>query len=472
MANVSVPSLSTIPDKDTGRSSILLVDDVPTNLLLLEKILQAPNVELVKAASGPEALEKLAHGDFAVAILDVQMPDMNGFELARAVRENPATAHTPIIFVTALNRDDRFVKEGYSIGAVDYLFKPVEPEILRSKVRVFCEVHRQRRLILQQMAEIEEKNAALHSEIAERKAMEEELEEAALRYRVLFELSPEAVAVQLDGAIAFTNAAMLSLLGTSNREDIIGHCMSEFVLPECRKEVEAHLDSVLRQGGQTDALETRIQRFDKREAHVSLRSACVVYGGTIGVQIALLDISERKQLEEELRRISLHDGVTRLPNRRCFDETLDREWKRAHRQHAPISLALADVDAFKQYNDHYGHQDGDACLQRVADALRLVAQRPADLAARYGGEEFALVLPETPVGGAPHVGERCRAAIEKLAIPHEKSPVASHVTMSVGVATMTPSRHTGPQTLIERADKALYKAKQSGRNRVCVYGRD
>ncbi len=177
----------------------------------------------------------------------------------------------------------------------------------------------------------------------------------------------------------------------------------------------------------------------------------------------------QRQLEKtnaELQRLSSLDGLTGIANRRQFDTTLDAEWKRIEREHGTLSLILIDIDFFKPFNDTYGHQGGDDCLQRVARILDKTASRPADLVARYGGEEFAVVLPNTDPHGATLVAERVRAAVRALEIPHKGSTVDTHLTISAGIATLTPSNDSGVQMLIELADKALYEAKEQGRNRV------
>jgi len=171
-------------------------------------------------------------------------------------------------------------------------------------------------------------------------------------------------------------------------------------------------------------------------------------------------------LRLELQRLADEDELTRIPNRRSFDAAFQREWRRDRRQREPISILIADIDHFKAYNDHYGHQAGDGCLQAVAQTLARTVRRPTDTVARWGGEEFVVLLPETPLEGAAYVGERVRAAVEDLALPHEASPVAEHVTVSLGVASTVPDRDGSPEALLQAADAALYRAKAVGRNRV------
>lgn len=175
---------------------------------------------------------------------------------------------------------------------------------------------------------------------------------------------------------------------------------------------------------------------------------------------------ELKQLRDRFEKLSLQDGLTGIANRRHYDESLQREWRRAQRNGSPLSLLMIDIDHFKRYNDHYGHLAGDDCLREVAALLAVVAIRAGDLAARPGGEEFAIVLGETATDGALQVAERVRHGVEALAIRHEDSPVAGVVTVSVGVATVTPRPNQSADYLVQLADDALYEAKSAGRNRI------
>ena len=179
-----------------------------------------------------------------------------------------------------------------------------------------------------------------------------------------------------------------------------------------------------------------------------------------------------QQLQESNRKLtalSSTDGLTGLANRRSFDEVLAREWSRARRNNAPLALAMIDVDFFKPYNDHYGHQQGDECLRRVAAVLADTVKRATDLTARYGGEEFAFIAPGTSAADAMKMAEKVRATLAELELPHEKSPLR-RVTISIGVAVMVPAEQQESTLLVRTADQSLYQAKSMGRNRVVLGG--
>lgn len=320
---------------------ILIVDDKPANLLAMQGLLEGVEAELISAESGQQALNLVLEHEFALVLLDVQMPEMDGFEAATLIRGRKQTRHLPIIFVTAISKEDEHIFKGYETGAVDYLFKPITPHILRSKVDIFLELDRQRR-------QLAHKSAELDSRVRDLLALKEQLEEA-------------------------------------NRK---------------------------------------------------------------------------------LNELSLTDGLTGLANRRSFQEALQTEWRRAMRNRHFLTLILADIDSFKQFNDTYGHVAGDDCLVQIAKVIKSPLMRSSDLVARYGGEEFAILLPDTDLKGGEHLAEEIRREVEQLEIDHENSATGAHVTMSFGVASVVPRLDLVELDLVCAADKALYAAKEDGRNQV------
>jgi diguanylate cyclase (GGDEF)-like protein len=188
----------------------------------------------------------------------------------------------------------------------------------------------------------------------------------------------------------------------------------------------------------------------------------------------MFDITARKQAEDkilqlqrELEVLSYRDSLTGIANRRMFDTLYPVEWAKARDTGEPLSLVVADIDYFKQYNDHYGHVQGDECLRGVAQALDAGASRPGDLCVRLGGEEFVLLLPNTGAEAARQVAERCRKLLKQREIAHARSGVGRLVTVSMGIGTIVPGADDAPDIFLDRIDRRLYQAKSGGRDRIC-----
>jgi two-component system chemotaxis family response regulator WspR len=209
---------------------------------------------------------------------------------------------------------------------------------------------------------------------------------------------------------------------------------------------------------------------DKIEIIARLRYHSQAYINQLERDAAFRALEESKaklaEANRTLQKLSALDGLTGIANRRSFDEVLAKEWQRATRNEKSIGLIMLDIDFFKLYNDHYGHQGGDDCLKKVAKGLESSIHRETDFLARYGGEEFSAVLPDTDLDGAMKVAEGMRMTIEELKIEHAKSKVADFVSISIGVSAVVPLQGTESEILIAAADQALYKAKEEGRNRV------
>jgi len=290
---------------------VLVADDDPINRQVLAELLK-PEYTVLLAKNGEQALERATRHAPDLVLLDVMMPDMDGFEVLRRLRAAPATAQMAVIFISGLDRPEDEAN-GLKAGAADYIAKPINATVVMARVALHLQFVRQRRML-------------------------------------------------------------------------------------------------------------------ERLAHI--------------------------------------DGLTELANRRRFDELYALEWERARRNGWPLSIALLDVDAFKQYNDHYGHPAGDRALRAVARAARAILRGPADLAARYGGEELVLLLPDTDAAEARDiVGGLCEA-IAALQVAHAASPVAPVLTVSVGGVTLGSQDAESAAALFEAADHELYRAKQGGRNRV------
>jgi diguanylate cyclase (GGDEF)-like protein/PAS domain S-box-containing protein len=283
-------------------------------------------------------------------------------------------------------------------------------------------------------------------------------------------------AVDKNYKVIRVNKKLLDLLHRSANE-VIGHKCYELFPESCKDSEKCSMHKIM--NGELMVEHERLLAFQSNKTipfMVTTTPLSSLDQSLIGLVETFADITERKNAERvlqlanrELERLATEDSLTKLSNRRRFDEYLELEWRRQARSGNQISLIMCDVDFFKKYNDQYGHQAGDACLKSVADAIRKRVGRPGDLIARYGGEEFAIVMPETDFKGALRVAENIREELTKMQIPHSESLAASFVTISCGIASMYPIMNVAPQTLIERADQSLYQAKKQGRNCVAIF---
>jgi diguanylate cyclase (GGDEF)-like protein len=295
------------------KQSVLIVDDTAPNIWILKETLKN-DYNILAASSGMEALAIAQATPPDIILLDIMMPEMDGYSVCAKLKSDPLTQTIPVIFITALGSEESEAK-GFELGAIDYITKPFNVTLVKARVK----------------------------------------------------------------------------------------------------------------------------------NHLAL-----------------------KKYQNELEHKTIKDGLTGINNRRCFDDCIEKEWSRMLRAEKPLSLIMIDIDFFKPYNDLYGHLLGDECLRKIAQTLNDSLHRPSDMVARYGGEEFACVLPDTSLEGAQLVAQSFRKAVNDLMIPNEKSTVSKCVTLSMGVATSIPSDGESPSSLISKADKLLYEAKNAGRDQIKI----
>jgi diguanylate cyclase (GGDEF)-like protein/PAS domain S-box-containing protein len=263
-------------------------------------------------------------------------------------------------------------------------------------------------------------------------------------------------------------------------EEVIGHKCQEFFPDICSDLEKCPREKIFKGAPIVEQSRTFVSASGKTiQFLVTFTPLSNLEGAAIGMVETFTDITERNRAEEELQQanrklelLASEDALTKLSNRRIFDDYLEKEWRRQARTRKSLSLIMCDVDFFKKYNDTYGHQAGDSCLRVVAQTIQKKVRRAGDLAARYGGEEFAIIMPETDIEGAWHVADAICRELSDMQIPHSGSTAAPFVTISCGIASMIPFNETSPKILIENADQALYKAKSQGRNRVVLDEKD
>jgi diguanylate cyclase (GGDEF)-like protein/PAS domain S-box-containing protein len=293
-------------------------------------------------------------------------------------------------------------------------------------------------------------------------------------FQLLAEYSADIICrTGLDMRFLYVSPSCVQVLGYTP-EEMMGMEPFGHVLPEDLPGLTAVANRNLMPGIEPSRATARMRKKDGTIIWMEISARVVRDSSTeepLEAVIVMRDVTERKSMEDQLARLALTDGLTGLPNRRAFDQDLDREWKRTLREGSQISLLLVDIDYFKEFNDNYGHQVGDDCLRAIAIAVHGVV-RTTDIAARYGGEEIAVILPSTFAPGAVEVAEKVRSAVEALKLHYQVCPDGrSWVTVSVGVGTAL-ARDGGtmrmPESLLLAADNALYKAKHEGRNRIAT----
>jgi diguanylate cyclase (GGDEF)-like protein/PAS domain S-box-containing protein len=305
--------------------------------------------------------------------------------------------------------------------------------------------------------------ARLRLEVAERQKAEREARDSQERFRRLIELSPDAVVVHKNGLLLYANRAALTMTGISPQTDIHGHNLLEFVCQDNQEEMSKHLDQWRQGSVENKTDDVTLVRDDGREVACEIISGLTTYDGQAAVQTVIRDISHRKNMEADLRRMATTDHLTQLHNRRNYLELSRGEVERARRYGRPLSVMVLDLDNFKNVNDCHGHAAGDEVLRRTAQVCR-DQLRECDFMGRLGGEEFGVTLPETELEMAQKVADRLRVAVSEIRLDLESGLVS--LTVSIGVAQCDLENESLDDVLL-RADRAMYTAKEAGRNQVC-----
>lgn len=446
---------------EAKKANILVVDDNPGKRLALVSVLESLNQNCVTAGSGVDALRCLLDQEFAVILLDVQMPDMDGFETARLIRSRLRSERTPIIFVTAYVRGEMDMLEGYSLGAVDFIFTPIVPEILRAKVSVFVELSRQIQAIKQHEEHLERlvelRTAALTAEIAERKQAEVSIRKLS---SAMEKVADSIFITDSNGVIEYVNSAFVTVTGFE-RDEAVGK--SPRIIKSGSHDEKFYTqiwEALLRGEVYRNVIVNR--RKDGRLYHeaVTITPLTDPLGKVTHFISSGKDMSESIQAQERLHHLAHHDALTGLPNRMLFVERLKHALQRANRRKRAVAVMFLDMDRFKMVNDTLGHEAGDRLLQAMAARL-LACVREGDTIARFGGDEFAGLLNDiaSPEDVAPIVGK----FLEALAPPFLIDGHELFVGGSIGVS-LYPDDGADPQTLMKNADTAMYCAKQRGGN--------
>lgn len=439
---------------------ILVVDDERINLKLIEGILKGGDVNPVLASSGPEALHEVEKHDFAVALLDVMMPGMDGFELAEALRSSDLTSGIPIIFITAISKEQRHVFRGYELGAVDYLFKPVEPEVLRGKVGIFAELHRKKR-------SLEETTRRLESTVKALEESRQALEGSEERYRMVADYNHDWE--------SWIDPQGMPIYISPSCERICGYPPERF-LEDCdffqriihRDDLPAWKHYMLADSPADTSLDFRIHHANARIKWVNLVKHNVRgdNGSAMGVRTSMRDVTSRKRMEAQLKHSSLHDPLTGLPNRVLLLDRVSQAIERSLRTDKYFGVLFVNIDRFQAVNDLYGHTMGDRIL--VAMGGRLVQTvRPVDTVARFGGDEFVVLIED--MVRKTDVRELVKLVQKSLDEPFSFDGIDFSVSVSLGLEIGKNGQAANQENLVHNAQLAMYKAKRLGKNRSVEY---
>ncbi len=429
----------------TKLPKVLIVDDRKENQRAIEIILENLDAEFYSAFNGEEALSLSLRHHFAVILMDVMMPVMDGFEAANLLRINQQTKHIPIIFITAADRTEEFEFKGYQAGAVDYLFKPIKPLTLESKVKVFLDLEQQRQQLKETLEHIERlkrKNQLLLKSVGE-----------------------GILGLDNEGFITFSNPAAQKLLGCD--EDALENTsILEFlILGDSLNHTVKWQDTLIYQScsqGKRHHETLGIFKKNSEGAFPTEYTATPIYDQEeiVGVVLAFQDITERRRAEEQLSQLAQYDSLTGLNNRYSFQNLLAQAISRGKRTGTSVALLFMDLDKFKVVNDTMGHEIGDYLLQDVAVRIRKCL-RDGDVIGRIGGDEFTIILES--IHTARDIAAIAQKIIDTIREPFQLRDHEIHIGISIGIATYPESAHD-EETLLKSADIAMYKVKENGRN--------
>ncbi|WP_339528124.1 two-component system response regulator [Pseudomonas mucidolens] len=432
-----------------GSSVLLVVDDYPENLISMCALLQCEDWQVLTAASGLEALALLLEHDVDLVLLDVKMPGMDGFEVARLMRGSQRTSMTPIIFLSASAHSPTAVLEGYASGGIDYLLKPFDPLILKPKVQALLE-HQRNRRALQRLSHDLELARAFNASV---------LENAAEGILVVGE----------DGVISYANPAISRLLnapvGELQGQTLLGFLQKPHVPDWCESELYAGY-----RRGETWRLHDAILRTVPGQQLPVAMSCAPLPDEQKAMVVTVLDMSEVRHLHEQLEFQAVTDPLTGLLNRRGFYqavETVLQHHERNERNEHTLVLLYLDLDGFKRVNDSLGHEAGDQMLGWVSAQLK-TCLRGYDILGRMGGDEFTALLELEYPEQAAKIAEKL---IERVSICQQVDGLDVMLGVSIGIATY-PDCGNDLDGLLHAADIAMYEAKRAGRQQYRYYDQE
>ncbi|GEM_PF-487497 len=462
---------------------ILLVDDNATNLNVLRTTLESRDYEVMVAKNGEAALKIATKTSPDLILLDVMMPGIDGFETCRRLKKTDETQKIPVIFLTARTEPENIV-EGFQSGGVDYISKPFQIDEVLAK----SETHIQLKKTLEEQIQLNDKLEVVQEQLIKSEAQYRTIVETTSD--LIFKLDPDQNITYINSAFKYLGYESSDVLGQpiknfieiDDEEEMLPLIATDGVGPlattSLKIKFKSNIGKIIEE--KVDSVSFLLDAFGVWNVSDEMVFQNVPEKKFLGTMCIAREITKLKQVEDELlkskaqlisvnaelQKINRLDGLTKMFNRRWFDETINQEWKRAVREKSPLGLIMFDIDFFKKLNDIHGYKAGDECLRKTAATAFDTFKRPGDLLARYGEEEFAAILPSTDEDGAFIIGERLRKKIESLEVEFDENKDDYELTISLGIASMIPQSIEGHSELISLADNALTRAKDKGRNQI------
>jgi len=418
------------------RQRILIIDDTPENIKYMQEVLHGHEYDVRVAPNGRLGLKAANTEPPDLILLDIVMPDMNGYDVCAKLKEDEVTRNIPVIFLSALDETWDKVR-AFQCGGIDFVSKPFEPIELLQRIKA----HLQLRMAQQKLAELNQ-DLKGHLKVID-------------HYVMTLDLNNK-------GIITHASMAYCDISGHS-LGSIVGKSYEEICHPECPDSVCNEILATVKKGNEWKGeMQLQKRNGDILWVHIDISPQLGRDGEIVGYTAFQQDITGKKQIEQ----LAVTDELTGLFNRREFNNCFPRELNHARRDNKYFALLMMDVDFFKRYNDTYGHQEGDKVLQIVGQTMKKTFLRASDLIFRLGGEEFGVILTANNEQHLVAMARRLCKCLEALNIPHAKNTASDFVTASIGIKIISASNHETPETIYRDADEALYKAKEHGRNRV------
>ncbi|TWX49262.1 EAL domain-containing protein [Colwellia hornerae] len=453
-------------DKKNEQINILIVDDLNENLYILENLLdklKLENLNTIRALSGEECLQISISEDIDLIILDIQMPSMNGFEVAKFLKSNAKTKNIPVVFLSATFKKEEFVQHGFELGAIDYFTKPIEKYSFLAKIKVYIKLFtKQKELILFNKNLDQMVNKKTFGLLRSQK----ELKETKQRYFDLYNLAPIGYCtLNEEGMIQESNLSASKLLGLGQNE-LINKSFASFVAKDYQHTYKLFSEALSEPSNHAEC-ELKIVQPDKTIFWAYLSATTEKNYNALELRLLINNVSGRKIAEEKLIYMAHYDTLTGLPsNRIILADRLQQNMKQVKRRNQSLAVVVIDIDNFKAVNDTYGNDVGDQLLIALSKEMQGIL-RKEDTLARIGGDEFVIILSNLPdiKSSLSLITRLLNSAAQQFFI----NKLSIQVSASIGITFYPQAERIDPDHLLRQADQAMFEAKLSGKNRYHIF---